>query len=116
MATRKFRVTVSGKTFEVEVEEIGGGESRANESPAGGYAKRAAATVSDGVIAAPIPGKVLSIKVNVSDHVKKGDELLVVESMKIENPVLAPRDGDVEIIHVSVGDYVKTGEKLVTIG
>jgi len=122
LATRKFRVTVGGKTFEVEVEEVGGDARRINVAdsgePAGGATPSTppAAALSDGVVAAPIPGKVLSIKVNVSDRVKRGDELIVVESMKIENPIFAPRDGTVKKVHVSVGDHVKTGEKLVTIG
>ncbi len=122
MATRKFRVTVNGKTFEVEVEELGEGEHRINRVQSSNFTEGAgtpapsAATVSDGAVAAPIPGKVLRIKVKVSDRVKKGDELMVVESMKIENPVMAPMDGMVTRIHVSVGDHVKTGDKLVTIG
>jgi len=112
-------VTVNGRTYEVEVEEIGGVAqpkssrrvSAARSTPSAGL------TVStDGRVAAPIPGKILSVDVKSGSEVKKGDTLLVVESMKIENPIFAPCDGRITDVHVKTGDHVRTGDPLVAIG
>ena len=62
---------------------------------------------------APMPGVILNIKVSVGQKVKKGDILLVLEAMKMENEVVAPEDGVVETIAVNKGANVKTGDLLV---
>lgn len=63
----------------------------------------------------PITGKVLSIDVKVGDTVKEGDVICVLESMKMENPLLAPVDGTVTEINVKVDQVVKPGEVIAII-
>ena len=124
MTARKFRVTVNGKSFEIEVEEIGGAvrtevkrsssvRTARGPSPAGPLSAPPARR--DGAVCAPIPGKILSVEIKPGDAVKKGDKLLMIESMKIENPILAPRDGRIDKVHVTVGGHVRTGDPLMTI-
>ena len=60
-----------------------------------------------------MPGKVIAVKVAAGDTVSKGDELLVVEAMKMENAVRAPRDGRVKTVAARVGEMVSPGTVLV---
>ncbi len=62
---------------------------------------------------APMPGRVVAVKVAPGRQVKKGEELLVVEAMKMENALRAPRDGVVRAVHVAAGDMVTPGRPLV---
>jgi biotin carboxyl carrier protein len=66
-------------------------------------------------IEAPLPGKILNIKANVGDKVTEGQELLSIEAMKMENPLMSPVNGAVREISVTVGKAVKAGETLLTI-
>lgn len=68
-----------------------------------------------GDVSSPMPGKVTSIKVNLGDRVKKGDVVLTVEAMKMENEIHAPIDGAVSDIFVKVGDNVNPDECLIRI-
>ena len=67
-------------------------------------------------IAAPMPGTIVSVNVSDGQPVKKGDVLVVLEAMKMENEIKAPKDGTVTGISVSKGESVDTGATLVTIG
>jgi len=69
-----------------------------------------------GALEAPMPGRVSAVKVEVGQRVTKGEELLVVEAMKMENALRAPKDGVVRAIHASVGEMVAPGRALVEIG
>jgi 3-methylcrotonyl-CoA carboxylase alpha subunit len=82
------------------LEELAEGTSSAHRHVAGG-------------LEAPMPGKVIAVKVEVGQRVKKGDEVLVVEAMKMENAVRAPRNGTIRAVAVSVGDKVSPGVVLV---
>ena len=75
--------------------------------------RRAAHRHPGGGLEAPMPGKVIAVKVAAGDTVVKGDELLVVEAMKMENAVRAPRDGRVKSVSARVGDMVSPGVVLV---
>lgn len=66
-------------------------------------------------VKAPLPGTILNIKVNVGDNVKKGDVLMVMEAMKMENDIMANSDGQVKTIHVAVGQTVAQDDKLIDI-
>ncbi len=68
-----------------------------------------------GVMSAPMPGKVVDVKVSKGDVVKKGSPILVVEAMKMQNELPSPIDGKVEEIAVKAGDTVESGQKLVVI-
>ncbi|MFA5561389.1 MAG: biotin/lipoyl-containing protein [Eubacteriales bacterium] len=74
-----------------------------------------AGTAHGTVIAAPMPGTILDIKVAPGAQVKKGAILLVLEAMKMENEILAPADGTVSAVSVSKGASVSTGDALITI-
>lgn len=118
---RKYRITVEGKTYEVEVEEMGRGiisESRINlpESPLSEVVSISTAeSPASGEVRAPAPGKVLKVSVSAGDKVREGDDLLVLESMKIETRIGAPRAGTVKEVRVKAGDTVKTGDMMVLI-
>lgn len=61
-----------------------------------------------------MPGKILAVKASVGADVKKGDVLLLLEAMKMENEVVAPQDGKVASINVNSGDMVESGDVLAT--
>ena len=78
-------------------------------------AKPAAASAKSGV-KSPLPGVILDIKVNVGDEVKKGQTIIILEAMKMENSINADKDGKVTAINVSKGESVLEGTDLVIIG
>ena len=126
---RKFNITVNGTAYEVEVEEVAAGESTAPKAapvaaapkaaPAAKPAaapKAAAAPVAAGTkVNAPMPGTILDVKVSQGQAVKKGDILLILEAMKMENEILAPQDGSIAQVHVSKGASVNSGDVLVVL-
>ena len=127
---RRFRITLDGESYEVEVEEIEGAKHKAPPSPVKSpsvtseaphaanplVAKPAPPRVAtEEVVTSPMPGTVITINVKAGDLVKVGDALLILESMKIQNEIPAPRDGRVKEVHVSEGKYVRRREPLVAI-
>jgi 3-methylcrotonyl-CoA carboxylase alpha subunit len=76
---------------------------------------RARARHRDHSMAAPMPGIVLKILVNVGDEVSKGTPLLILEAMKMEHQLTAPRDGKVSSINCKEGEMVQPGLDLVTL-
>lgn len=123
---RKFTVTVNGKSYDVEVEEMGRENAAPvaaaprmeaakpaetpKSAPAGGSVPAGAETVN-----APMPGTILDIKVANGDAVKEGQVLLILEAMKMENEVVSPCDGTVASIQVAKGASVESGDVLVAI-
>ncbi len=77
---------------------------------------RKAARHDTGALETPMPGRVSAVKVAPGQRVAKGEELLVVEAMKMENALRAPRAGVVRAVHASVGEMVAPGRALVEIG
>jgi glutaconyl-CoA decarboxylase len=63
----------------------------------------------------PITGKIISVDVKAGDAVKEGDPVCVLESMKMENPILAPVDGIIAEVNVSVDQVVKPGDAIAVI-
>ncbi len=133
---RKFKVTVNGEVFDVEIEEVRGGKassasvsgapsavkseektvpvnSSSNKTVSDKKPERKVDTKGKKIVVAPLPGKILSVNVKKGDSVKKGDLLLVIEAMKMENEIFASQDGTVTDVLVSAGDYVSTGDKLI---
>lgn len=128
---RKFNITVNGKAYEVEVEEIGGAPSAApaaapaapapapsvqTAAPKAAPAPAPAAAPAGGTsVQAPMPGTILSVKVNVGDTVTEGQVLCILEAMKMENEIMAPKAGKVVAVSVSQGSSVNSGDALVSI-
>ncbi len=84
-------------------------------APATPAAKPAAAPVSGNAIKTPLPGVIIDVKVAVGDVVKKGQTVVVLEAMKMENNINADRDGKVVAIQVAKGDTVADGAALVVL-
>ena len=119
---KNYRITVNGTAYDVAVEELGAGAApAATTAPApvaapAPAAPAAPATAAGSIeVAAPMPGKILNVKASVGTAVKKGDVILILEAMKMENDVVAPEDGTVASINVSAGDAVEAGDVLATL-
>ena len=67
-------------------------------------------------VKAPMPGKILEVLVKVGDQVKEDDELVMLEAMKMENPIYAPADGVVKEIKVKANDSVETEQVMIVLG
>ncbi len=127
---KKYSVKVDGVVYEVEIEEVLGTSPQvkrpqvSNPRPAPTPQRnrdveespKSPPNLDGAVVSAPMPGKILSLKCSEGDQVKKGDVLLILEAMKMENEVSAIEDGKVLSINVSEGDMVEGGASLVTIG
>ena len=83
--------------------------------PAPAAAPKAAAGAGSVKVEASVPGKVLKIEASVGQSVKAGDNIIILEAMKMEIPVVAPEDGTVASIDVAVGDTVEAGAVLATL-
>jgi biotin carboxyl carrier protein len=123
MIMKNLRITVNGVAYDVQVEELGADAVAAAPAAAPAPAKAAPApkaapkTVGAGEkVAAPMPGTIVSVNVSDGQAVKKGDVLVVLEAMKMENEIKAPKDGTITGISVNKGESVDTGATLVTIG
>lgn len=114
---RKFNVVVNGKSYEVDVEEVGGDGASVSIAPAAAPAPAAKPVVSgEGTpIKAPMPGLILALAHKDGDAVKKSEKVVVLEAMKMENDITAPAAGVVNFA-VKQGDSVETGALLATIG
>ena len=85
-------------------------------APAPAAAPAAPAGVAGAVaVTAPMPGKILGVKASAGQAVKRGQVLLILEAMKMENEIVAPQDGTVATINVAVGDSVEPGATLATL-
>ena len=117
---KKYRVNVNGTTYEICVEEITGAEAAAAPvaapAPAAAPAPVAAAPAGGEKVVAPMPGNILSVNVQNGASVKKGDVLMILEAMKMENEIMAPVDGVVSGVSVTKGQTVETGALLCVIG
>ena len=111
---KKYKVNVNGTAYEVEIEEMAGAPTVA----AAPVAASAAAPATSGAgesITSPMPGNILAVNVAAGDMVKKGQVLMVLEAMKMENEIMAPQDGKVTSVAVAKGAAVESGALLCTI-
>ncbi|MGL6107083.1 biotin/lipoyl-containing protein [Romboutsia sp.] len=124
---KKYSITVNGNTYDVEVEELGAQSSSLHRSQISNdinikpqsqqISKRQATSVQgSGSVSAPMPGTINDVRVNIGDAIKKGQVLLILEAMKMENEIMASCDGSILAINVSKGTSVSVGDILVTIG
>jgi len=102
----RFPVTCKGYEFMVERPDMSGPENVS-------FAETVAMNIDPGNIVSPMPGRVLKINVSEGDEVKKGQVLMVVEAMKMENNILSPKDGVVDKLLVKPGEMVDGSAKLL---
>jgi len=134
---KKFLIKVNGSQYEVEVEEVGKGSlniddinqassfssapvaptarSAASAPKASAPAKSAEIPKDAQTITAPMPGVILGVNVAAGASVKKGDVLLILEAMKMENEIVSPSDGTIASVNVAKGASVNAGDVLVAI-
>ena len=127
---RKFKITVNGTEYLVEMEEIGAPQVASVPQPTAPVpaenpepvveptapaapVQTSAATADP--MTAPMPGTILKILVNPGESVQENQPLMILEAMKMENEIVAGESGVVAGIHVSTGDMVNPGDALITI-
>lgn len=120
---KNYRITVNGTAYDVAVEELEEGTVAAApvaSAPATPKAapKKAAPKAAGGQgsikITSPMPGKILGVKVAPGAAVSRGDVVVVLEAMKMENEIVAPEDGTIASIDVSEGASVEAGDTLAS--
>ena len=131
---KNYRITVNGTAYDVAVEEVSAGMAQAAPiyvpqaapaaitqaapAPAIEAAPAAAPQTSGSAgninLVSPMPGKILAVKSKVGEEVKRGEVVLILEAMKMENEVVASEDGVIASIDVSVGQMVESGDILAT--
>ncbi len=138
---KNYTITVNGNVYEVSVEEGNVGVASApvaapvaapkavapaqavtpapvvapaapKEAPKAPAAASATGSIK---VNAPMPGKIIAVKANVGEVVKRGDVVIILEAMKMENEIVAPSDGTVASVNVAVGANVESGEVLATL-
>ena len=126
----KYRITIDGKTYEMEIERMDGAyTASAAEKSAPAAVSQQAAPVSapaaasspapaaaSGAVVSPMPGTILKVAAAQGDTVQKGQLVLVLEAMKMENEILAQKDGVITALYVKEGDSVQGGAALFEIG
>ena len=123
---KKYNVTVNGTAYEVTLEAVDASEVKTSPAPAAAPAAAPAPTpaaapaaqVSGGkeTVSSPMPGNILAVNVANGAAVKKGDVLMILEAMKMENEIMCPRDGTILSVNVTKGASVETGAVLCVIG
>lgn len=125
---KSLRITVNGKTYEVQVEETDSVEIapqpiQNNSTTAAAPAQqekpvetKPTASAAGQSVTSPMPGNILDVKISQGDSVKMGQILIILEAMKMENEITSPCDGIVSSVLVRKGDAVDAGAVMVTIG
>ena len=119
---KNYRITVNGVAYDVTVEELGtvaaapapAVERKVDPAPAAAPAP--AAPAGGTPVNAPMPGTIVRVNVKAGDSIKKGDVLMVLEAMKMENDICAPVDGKVLSVQAAQGEAVTADAVLLTIG
>ncbi|MDE5946908.1 MAG: biotin/lipoyl-binding protein [Oscillospiraceae bacterium] len=118
---KRFSVTVNGKAYDVAVEEITDGSAPvvSAPTPVSAPAKPAPAPVAEKgegeAVSAPMSGTILDVKVSVGDSVSKGQVIMVLEAMKMENDIVSPCDGKITSVLAKKGDTVNPSDTLATV-
>ncbi|MEO1090728.1 MAG: biotin/lipoyl-containing protein [Pseudomonadota bacterium] len=134
--TRSFKITVDGTTYDVQVDEVGGGQSAAPVAPAlaappvaaaaapaapaaapapASPAPAPAAAAGAGDITSPLAGTVVEVHVKAGDSVTEGQTVVTLEAMKMNTAITAPRAGTVTSVPVNAGMGVEEGQLLVAL-
>ena len=113
---KKYRVTVNGTAYEIELEELtGAAPSAPAAAPAAAPTPAVAAPAGGEQVTAPMPGTILAVDVAQGATVKKGDVLMILEAMKMENEIMCPCDGKIVSVNTSKGATVESGTLLCVI-
>jgi biotin carboxyl carrier protein len=127
---RKFQVTVNGNTYEVEVEELGAVASAPCVAPVqvapvqvaqampkvvAPVAPAPVASTGAHKVVAPMPGKIVDVKVSVGQTIKEGDLVAILEAMKMENEIFASASGTVASVNTSAGNMVEANDVIISI-
>ncbi|MBT5925596.1 MAG: biotin/lipoyl-binding protein [Verrucomicrobia bacterium] len=113
---KKLRVTVEGKSYDVTVELLGEGSVTPAPLPAPTLPVSSSPSSGSGdAVPSPLAGKVVSIDVKAGQQVSEGDELMILEAMKMNTHVFSPASGTIGSILVQAGDNVEEGQSLATI-
>jgi len=123
---KKFKISVNGKQYEVDVEEIAldgpvtksksvNNSSETKSEPSKKQIAETSGTMGSEKITAPMPGTILQTNFEVGDEVKSGEVLCVLEAMKMENDISSPRDGKIASVNISKGDSVNAGDVLLSL-
>ena len=130
---RRYRITVDGRTYEVEIDDprarpvtarvlgevfrvdVDSGAKTGPDGRAAGDAPPAPVAIGEQSLTAPIPGTITSVAATVGQEVKRGDGLLTIEAMKMFNVIRSPWAGTVMAIHVAEGAHVSQGTLLLTL-
>ena len=118
---KKYNVTVNGTAYEITLEAVDAADvktaTNAAPAPAAAPTPAPAAKPASGgeTVSSPMPGTILSVNVTNGAAVKKGDVLMVLEAMKMENEIMAPCDGTVASVNVTKGSTVETGAVICVI-
>ena len=124
----KYRIKLDGKVYEMEIERIDDDQiPSSNKQSLNSEPLRTGATqekqprpaptvgtehMSSNTVTSPMPGTITKVNLNAGDTVKKGQSVLILEAMKMENDIVAPRDGKIASFYVTQGDSVQGGTKL----
>ena len=115
---KAYKVNVNGNVYEITIEVIDKADIKAPAAPAPAPAPAAAPVAAPAgaqTVSAPMPGTILKVNVSNGQAVKKGDVLMVLEAMKMENEILAPNDGTVSSVNVAQGPTVESGTVLCSL-
>lgn len=131
---RKFKISIDGKEYLVEMEEIGSGPQPAPPMPAMATptapvteaapvpapqptpsASPSPTSGAGAVLDAPMPGTILKVLVAPGDTVKENQPVMILEAMKLENEIVAPKDGTVTAVLTTQGAAVNAGDPLISI-
>jgi biotin carboxyl carrier protein len=112
---KKYRVTVNGTVYEIELEELTGAAPAPAPAAAPAAAPAPAAPAGGEQVTSPMPGNILAVNVAAGDTVKRGQVLMVLEAMKMENEIMCPCDGRVVSVNTSKGATVESGTLLCVI-
>ena len=115
-----YKIRIGEKVYEVEVEDVSEKEGTIETSASSDSKQEVSKnenppTEGSEVIKAPMQGLIVDVKVKSGQKVKAGDEVVVLEAMKMENPIVAPCDGTISEIRVAKGDTVNTDDILVVL-
>ena len=120
---KNYTITVNGNVYEVTVEEgastvavAAAPKTVAAPKAVAAAPKAAAPSGAAGAVKvnAPMPGKILKVNASAGQAVKKGEAIIILEAMKMENEIVAPQDGTIAGVNVTVGQSVEAGDVLAT--